>query len=70
MGWLRHCYVVRSFGRLGSREGGVSRVERVSYGYCFRSVRRGCIGFQEGMDAWAAIGEVAELGLYISGEVT
>lgn len=48
----------------------MSRVERVGYGYCFRSVRRGCIGFQEGMDAWAAIGEVAELGLYISGEVT
>ena len=55
MGQLRHFYVVLSLGRLDSREGGVSRVEWVGNGYCFRCVRRGCVGFQDGMDARAAV---------------
>lgn len=30
-------------------------MEWVSNGYCFRCVRRGCVGFQDGMDARAAV---------------
>jgi hypothetical protein len=35
----------------------VSRVKWVGNGYCFRCVRRGCVGFQDGMDGQAAIDE-------------
>jgi hypothetical protein len=62
---LRHFYVVGFFGRLGSREGGVSRLERVGNGYCFSCVRRGRVVFQDGMDKV----QVAELRLYILMEV-
>lgn len=62
---LRHFYVVRSFGRLASREGGVSRVERVGNESCFRCVRRGCGRFQDGMDGRAANGRWLNLdGIY------
>ena len=62
---LRHFYVVRSFGRLASREGGVSRVEKVGNESCFRCVRRGCGRFQDGMDGRAANGRWLNLdGIY------